>query len=80
MRVKPRSSRSDIQGPRGGELSVRLTSPPVDGAANAELCGLLADRLGVPKSHVRLERGASGRSKTLVVGGVDVATARSALG
>ena len=42
-------------GAHGDALRVRLTAPPVDGAANEALVRFLAERLGVPQ-----ERGTAG--------------------
>jgi len=64
MRVQPRASRDELL-PEQGRLRVRITAPPVDGAANAHLQRLLADRFGVPPSRVELVRGTSGREKTV---------------
>ena len=80
MRVQPRASRTELAGPHGGALRVRLTAPPVDGAANEALIRLLAERLDVPRSAVRLETGATGRSKLVAVEGIDVETAARRLG
>jgi uncharacterized protein (TIGR00251 family) len=66
----PRSARNEIIGPHGGALRVRVSAPPVRGAANAALVGLLADALGVPKSFVEIESGGSSRLKTLRVYGI----------
>jgi uncharacterized protein YggU (UPF0235/DUF167 family) len=37
VRVIPRARHDEIGGERGGLLVIRLTAPPVDGAANAAL-------------------------------------------
>ncbi|WP_437674927.1 DUF167 domain-containing protein [Sorangium sp. So ce131] len=70
VQVRPRSSRSAILGVREGALDVALTSPPVDGAANAELVQLLARALDVRRSDVEIALGASGRSKVVAVRGL----------
>jgi len=48
-------------------LRIRVTAPPVDGQANAAAIALLAKALDLPKSAIRLVKGASTREKTLVV-------------
>ena len=45
VRVIPRSGKNLIEWEEGG-LKVRLTAPPIDGAANDALIALLAQCLG----------------------------------
>lgn len=51
-------------------LKVRLTAPPVDGAANEALIALLAEQLDVPKRQVTIVRGSTGRQKTVEIAGI----------
>lgn len=53
-----------------GTLRVRVTAAPVEGEANEAVVALLARRLEVPKSRVRVARGASGRQKVVEVTGL----------
>lgn len=69
VRVFPRSNRNDLTCEADG-LSVRLTAPPVEGAANEALIALLAERLRLPKRAVCLARGAAGRQKLLEITGL----------
>jgi hypothetical protein len=46
-----------------GEYKVRLTAPPVDGAANEMLVKVLADHFGVAKSNICIVGGKSARTK-----------------
>jgi uncharacterized protein (TIGR00251 family) len=80
VRAQPRAARSEVVGEHDGALKVRLAAPPVDGEANRELVKLLARRLGVSQSCVRVVAGESGRNKLVEVAGVPVAGIRSALG
>lgn len=73
VRVKPRSSRDSIEGEREGALVIRLTAPPVEGEANDALLRLLAARLHIPKSAVRILSGERGRLKRVAVCGVTAA-------
>lgn len=69
--VKPRSSRSRVEGTReDGSLVVALEAPPVEGAANAGLIRLLAGALGVKKAAVRIAAGQNARRKVIEVEGV----------
>jgi uncharacterized protein len=80
LRVSPGAKTTEIDGPYGASaLKVRVASPPVDGRANGELTRFLSRLCGVPRSRVELVRGASGRDETVLLRGVDLATARSAL-
>jgi uncharacterized protein (TIGR00251 family) len=70
VRVIPRASKSEIAGELDGALKVRLTAPPVDGAANEELIRLLAKRLGASRSGVRITAGESSKTKRITVAGL----------
>jgi uncharacterized protein (TIGR00251 family) len=80
VRVQPRASRDALSGEREGALVVRLTAPPVAGAANEALARFLGKTLGVAPSAVRVVRGATGRDKVVSVAGLDAATVRERLG
>lgn len=69
VRVQPRASRTEVAGPHGDGVRIRLAAPPVDGAANAELRAFLAKELSVPSSAVRIVRGETSRSKLVEVRG-----------
>ena len=70
-RVQPGASRSGVAGSYGEEaVKIALSSPPVDGKANQELCRMLAERCGVPKSAVELVSGKTGRSKVVKITGI----------
>ncbi|MHB0913282.1 MAG: DUF167 domain-containing protein [Armatimonadota bacterium] len=70
VRVNPRSSRNQITGWQGDVLTVKLTAPPVEGAANKACAEFLADRLGVRKSQVSLVSGATSRDKVFEIEGL----------
>lgn len=78
--VTPKSGRDEIAGWRGGELSVRVTSAPEAGKANAAVCKVLAKALGVPKSDVLVVRGEASRHKQVEVRSVDASALRAAFG
>ena len=71
IRVVPRASQPGLAGTRGDALLVRLSAPPVDGAANAELIALLAAVLHVPKRAVSIVAGARGREKRIRIDGLE---------
>jgi uncharacterized protein len=51
-----------------------VTSPPVDGAANAAVIEALADAFGVRRSAIEIVRGERGRRKTVRITGATRAT------
>jgi uncharacterized protein len=70
VRVHPRGSRDAIEGEHAGALKVRLTAPPVDDRANQALRKLLAERLNVPVSTVRIVSGENSRTKRVAISGI----------
>jgi uncharacterized protein len=70
VRVTPRASRDAIEGEYQSAMKVRLTAPPRDGRANDALRRLLADRLKVPLSAVRILAGEKSRNKRVRISGV----------
>ena len=80
IRVQPRASRDEIAGWAGDLLRVRLTAPPVDGAANEALIRFLASRLDLPPSAMTLVSGHTGRAKVVEVDGLSAEEACRRLG
>lgn len=69
IHVQPRASKNQICGLQGEELKIRLTSPPVEGAANKLCREFLADLFGVAKSYVEIISGESSRHKRVKICG-----------
>ena len=67
VHVQPRASRNELCGVQGDALKIRLTSPPVDGAANKLCREFLADLFHVPKSAVEIISGETSRRKRVKV-------------
>jgi hypothetical protein len=80
LRVQPRASREEVAGVTADAIKVRLTAPPVEGAANEALIRFLAATLNVPRSAVELVSGRTGRNKLVAVRGVSVEAAAGRLG
>ncbi len=70
LHVTPRSSKNEIIGWRDDVLCVKITAPPVEGAANSAIVKFIADALGVRKSQVELVSGEKSREKSLKVDGL----------
>lgn len=67
IRVLPRASKSEIVGMVEGTLKVRVTAPPVDGAANAEIIKLFAKTFAVAKSDISIISGETSRNKRIKI-------------
>jgi uncharacterized protein (TIGR00251 family) len=70
VRVQPRASNNEIAGVHGDALKIRLTAPPVDGAANEELVAFLSKFFVVGRKSVRILAGESSRSKIVEIEGI----------
>lgn len=69
IHVQPRASKNEVCGIQGDSLKIRLTSPPVDGAANKLCREFIADLLDVSKSSVEIISGATSRIKRVRISG-----------
>lgn len=73
VRVVPKSSKSEIVGELGGALKIKIKSPPIDGAANAELIRVLVKFFDVPKSAVEILKGQTSKTKQIKIEGITAA-------
>ncbi|HNZ10305.1 MAG: hypothetical protein BWX99_00915 [Deltaproteobacteria bacterium ADurb.Bin151] len=67
IHVNPHASRAGISGISEGMLKIKVTAPPVEGAANEACIDLLAKSLKLRKSQMKISTGAKGRKKTILV-------------
>lgn len=79
IRIQPRASRNEFVALASGGLKIRLTAPPVDGAANEALVKFLAEILSIPKSHVEIVSGHTSREKIVRIHGISKADAERLL-
>ncbi|MDF9408769.1 DUF167 domain-containing protein [Pelotomaculum isophthalicicum JI] len=70
VRVQPRASGNGVAGLFEDAVKLRLTAPPVEGEANEACRTFLAKLLSVPRSHVEILSGSTGRNKTIKVLGI----------
>jgi len=80
VKVVPRSKRAAIDGLRDGRLIVRVTAPPVDGAANDAVIETLASALRLPRRALRIVSGETSRHKTIEITSIDAAEISARLG
>jgi len=72
VKAQPRASRTEIVGLLGDELKIKISAPPVEGAANEALTEFLAKKLRVARRSVQLIRGASAAHKVFCITGLGV--------
>jgi hypothetical protein len=71
LHVQPGSSRNQIIGLLGDNLKLKLTSRPVEGAANKSCRAYLAKLFRLAKSDVELISGERARQKRILLHGLD---------
>jgi uncharacterized protein len=75
IRVTPRARKNEVvEIMNDGTVKIRLTAPPVESKANQALVEFLSDILEVPRSHVEIVAGLTGRDKLVSITGLDAAT------
>lgn len=72
LKVIPRSSKKEIAGASNGVVKVKLTSPPVEGEANAQLIELLAKHFKINKGSVSIIKGETSKNKTVKIKGAKI--------
>ena len=65
VRVVPGARRTQIAHSGGEQLRIRIAAPPVEGAANTELCRFLSRSFGIRERNVIIKLGPSSRTKTV---------------
>jgi uncharacterized protein (TIGR00251 family) len=63
--VQPRSSKNKIVGRHGDALKVKVTAPPVEGAANKMCLKFLAKCLATPYFRLQIITGQNSRTKQI---------------
>ena len=79
VQVQPRASRDEVVGPHGEALKIRITAPPVAGAANKHLLKFLAKKLQVARSQMSIASGATSRAKSIAIEGISADEVRQRL-
>ena len=63
--IQPNSKKSGYAGVYDGLPKLKITAPPVDGAANAEIIKIFSKLLNIPKSDIVISSGQASRLKIL---------------
>jgi len=80
VKVHPRAKKNAITGQVGDALKVALTTPPIEGKANAACVEFFAKLLNVPRSSVTIAAGQTSRNKVIRVAGLTAQQVRERLG
>jgi uncharacterized protein (TIGR00251 family) len=70
VRVQANARQSQLTGFKDGVLHVRVSAPPVEGKANEALVKFLSAQLGVSKSQLKIEKGLTSKTKTVIISGM----------
>jgi hypothetical protein len=81
IELQPSSSSTEISGINEWRkrLQVKVTSPPLKGAANQDLINLMSDFFGLPNSSVKLDSGAKDRRKRILLSDISLELVREKL-
>lgn len=79
IHVQPKASRTRIVGLHGDAVKIGITSPPVDGKANAAVIQFIAKLFKIPRAAVTLASGEASRDKRLILAGISMAQAEAIL-
>ena len=73
VHVQPKAVHTACVGIHGEALKIRISAPPVRGAANRELIRFLADELSLSTSAVHIDAGEGSRQKRVRLKGTTAA-------
>ena len=80
IRVQPGARQTEIVGPYGDSLKIRIAARPEQGEANAELIRFLSDTLQLPRAHLTITSGVTNRNKKVRIEGLGDAQAIERVG
>jgi len=67
VKLKPNAKNNEILGFKDGVLQIRVKDAPIEGKANKALVKLLAKRLKIAKSCIKIKSGEMSKIKRLIV-------------
>ena len=65
--IQPGAKKGGYAGLFDGIPKIKITAPPVEGAANKEIITIFAKLLNIPKSSIHISSGAASRLKTIEI-------------
>jgi uncharacterized protein (TIGR00251 family) len=79
LRIVPNAKRSEVVGPHGDAIKLKIAAPALEGKANDELVEFLADKLGVARRSITLVSGEKSRDKVVAIEGLEEGAVRGRL-
>ncbi len=74
FRIIPNARKTELAGEYADAVKIKLSAPPVEGKANAELIKFLSKSLGVSKSSISFVSGETSKDKLLEIPNFDTKT------
>lgn len=72
FRIIPNARKTELAGEYANAVKIKLSAPPVEGKANAELIKFLSKSLGVSKSSISFVSGETSKDKLLEIPNFDM--------
>lgn len=79
VHVQPGAKDEGPAGLHDGRLKLRVSAPPVDGAANERVVDVVARLFGLRRADVEIVGGATSRRKDVALAGIELAAAQRVL-
>ncbi len=79
VHIIPNAKIDKVVGEHGHAIKIKLRAPAVQGKANTALLRFLAEKLGVPRNAIVLERGERSRDKVIRIDGLSEGDIRRGL-
>ncbi len=70
VKVQPNASKERIVGEYNGQLKIAVTAPPEKGKANKAIIKLLAEKLNIRVSSIKVIAGETSREKKIFIEGL----------
>ena len=65
--IQPSAKKAGYAGLYNNMPKIKITAPPVDGAANSEIIKIFARLLNIPKSQIEISAERASRTKTISI-------------
>jgi uncharacterized protein (TIGR00251 family) len=80
VHIQPNAKKSEVVGLHGGALKIKIHAVPEDGKANEEIIKVLSKILGIAKSNITIQSGATSRKKNIALAEITYELAAARLG